>query len=201
MNLPSNYTGKLSAICSSEPWDTRTAAPYLDVEASVLVGTNGSAMCVLPVTVDAGEKSGIVPREALRRFIGGSKRKAKLFCGDMCQLAFEDGETASFPRREITYPNYSSALECRSGFPTLILNPSLLKSLADAMGAGESVALWVKSPTDPVVVACGLGRKTGHIGVLMPMRGHDEFCSSPELPKAISERRAAAAAVKEAQVA
>lgn len=146
---------------------------YLDCEDEqpYLVATDGHILVAVPVEADKAEHGFISP-DALKAARKGKGDVISVSCNG--NLALPDGQT--FPRPDsqgVTFPRWRAVMP-KADRPYVVkigLNPTLLKNLADAMGA-ETVCLEIETATHAVKVTslrCEEGCKES-IGVIMPVK-------------------------------
>lgn len=158
-------------------------APFLDVERKRLVASDGHIAAVVPVEIEAGDHTGGVPIEALKRArkACGRHSDASLKLNGRAEL--DDGSTMPRPDAGV---NLSDAIERISenmdaaSTIELCFDAGLLKRLADALcDAGDrnrGVILTVRMDGDGKVIEGAMrvqprdGDANGRFGIIMPMR-------------------------------
>lgn len=181
MKIPANC--KIELCASDDETRYVLTHPYLDMtdpEKPVIVATDGKRMAVIPVTVEEGECSGFVAKEALAaaRKAAGKKGVSMIHCNGACETG-----GVRYPRPEFdgrNYPNWRQVIPDYSKVKTvkLSLNVDLLMGLAKGMGV-DSLELTIAPDEDGGVTAGLIARPLpekgqilpeGTFGVIMPMR-------------------------------
>lgn len=124
---------------------------YLDVDNRCLVATDGIILARVDVTIEPGDVSGLIPKEALtdaRRLATGRlvDRVLSIDASDEKVVTLSNGK--QYPRDNHKYPNYSQLFpEYESEPVTCILNTKRLYELAQALSKDDRVELTF-DPTD-----------------------------------------------------
>jgi hypothetical protein len=171
---------QIEKACSTDEMRPTLLAPYLDLslegKSPRLVATDGHIMAALHVEPSEDDTTGWVSIDALkamRKIKGAAASEAAVICNGSCQV---HPNGASFPRPEAggrIFPDFEAIINDTRGLErkaTISLNADLLKRLADAMGARDSVlTLEIAGPADAVLVT-GAGCHADDIGLIMPVR-------------------------------
>lgn len=180
MKFQRGFGGEMWNILAREEPRYNLMNFYLDAEVSMLAATDGHACIVVPVTVEDGEMSGLVPRSAIRRLIRGRRRMAVLHAGEEIVLTYGDGELIRYKRPAGQFPRYREIMRQQDGPLTISIDAYRLAALADALGARYGqVNLWIGGPREAVIV--NANQDTGAFAVLMPCRSKAE--NAPRLPQ------------------
>jgi hypothetical protein len=147
--------------------------PYLDVEASRLVSTDGHVMAVLPVEVDKGERSRYLGRNLLKvaRQLGEKMVPAEIDDQEIpvFDVRWPSEQGRKFPEWREVVPRFKRGT---AGTTTIQLNARLLKAVADAMGESEVALTFEPSEEDEkpgAIVVQPLGERPEAFGLLMPI--------------------------------
>lgn len=163
MKLPSK--AKLEKVCGKNDTRYYLNAPYLDVAKKRVVASNGKALVVHPVELDEGDTSGAVPLDAIKA--------ARSKTGDGTVALAGDARAAgiAFPRPDHShYPDVDKVIPTKLDTPpTVRLDVRLLLDLAEAIGEGSILSLWVGKDGDAVRVEAARGG-SGAFGVILPCR-------------------------------
>lgn len=158
---------KLENVCEKARKGARVylTAPYLDVAKARLVATNGHALVIHPVEIDAGDTSGHVPIDALKA--AGGKRGG----GSIALNGSATVGGVQYPRPDLgQYPDVDRVIPAKPETPpTVIFDAELLLKLAQAMTDRKAIVrVWVgKKPGDALRVEA-VHAADGVVGVLMP---------------------------------
>lgn len=156
---------------------------YLNVENGTLEATDSYRAVVIPVEVEEGDTSALIPVEALKAQRKASKYEpASLRVNDDVRLSTPEGEQ-SWKTGEGQFPNLQQLAPTELSTFRIGLNPALLLETAKALGNGESVTLEFTLQRDkvegddtgaypdalrPVRVTVPSGGES--YGILMPIR-------------------------------
>ncbi|MGH9522715.1 MAG: hypothetical protein ACRD3E_09310 [Terriglobales bacterium] len=171
MKAPSN---EVELAVSSEDTRYQLKDVLLDAENGRIIATDGHMIVRTAVDMD-GLRSGVVPP--------GLLRLARAFSGDVTCIGDELvirvklDDSAKYPKSD------SLKWGAYSGSPSVTLNLELLKQLVTAMdekGGDPSFSMWIKGPTDPILVAFHRGQS---VGLLMPQRNSDSITAEDVLKR------------------
>jgi hypothetical protein len=139
---------------------------YLNAENGTLEATDSYRAVVIPVEVEEGDVSGLIPAEALKAQRKASRHApASLRVNGDVRLSTPDGEQ-SWKTGEGQFPNLRQLGPTDLSTFRIGLNPALLLETAKALGSGESVTLEFTLRRDKVE-----GDDTGaYPDALRPMR-------------------------------
>lgn len=125
---------------------------HLDVERGVLESTDSYCLASIPVEIEDGDVTGMVPAEALIAYYKAIKAykysDLSLACGETVTLETPDG-TQSWKRPEGQFPNVQQLIpeeDSRSNF-RFGIDPRKLVQVADALGV-ETLTLSFCRRTD-----------------------------------------------------
>lgn len=167
---------RIEDVASDDPIRQHVFHPYLDVEQKLLIATNGYSLAAVPVGVDEGDRSGPIPKAAIKsartRKITSARIRAKKTLVDVNGGPMYRRGSATFPPWQQVMPSWKEGDERTVTFG---IDARLLLSLAQAIGSRRGgVVITVRVPdsgsdmTDPVVVR--VDSPNGEIGLLMPRR-------------------------------
>ena len=141
---------KIEKACSADKSRPVLTSCYLDAEASVLVATDSYQLAVVPVEVEDGDVSGLVPAAALSAWRKASTRSipAGLSANGSVEVRGSE-QSASFPRPDGQFPDYGRL--CQPPAPNV-----------EGDGAG-----FFPASLKPIVVHNG---GHGEVGLVMPIR-------------------------------
>lgn len=121
---------------------------YLNTERGTLEATNSYAAVVVPVEIEEGDESGLIPAEALKAQRKASKyTEASLSVNGNVSLATPEGEQ-SWKKGEGQFANLHQLTPTEWSNFRIALNPKFLLELAQALGDPESVTLEFVRQTD-----------------------------------------------------
>lgn len=181
---------QISRACSDEATRLSLMGAHLDVEKKRLTATDGRILLSIPVEIDEGDESGIVPAEALKEAVKLSRSKAWRHFGPNASIVTAGKVARLLDKREfrfidMTYPNWEKVLpQFVPGITRTVrlqFDPGLLYELAKAAGhdpkdAGRravTLEFMIDGEDDaaqkPMAVTVA-GAPAGSIAVLMPMR-------------------------------
>jgi hypothetical protein len=162
---------------------------YLDVDRAELQATDSYCLASVPVTIDEGDVSGLIPPEAIAAFAkarkawkGSAEYGPALDCSSGESVALETAEgSSSWRRPDGQWPDFPRLIPAEvSGFQVKF-SASKLANVADALGSdavtlsfalasgvteGEGAG-YFPSPLRPILVHNG---GHGETGLLMPIR-------------------------------
>jgi len=141
MKLPKNIL--IEKACSGDAARAILNSAYLQklenqIHPARLLATNGRILAVVPVLIGEHDSAGYVTQDALK-----AARKAAAKLNDMefsCNsaLTIKDGQTFSRPELG-NYPNCDQVIPKDETVYSVSLDPELLLSLAEAIGASRGV--------------------------------------------------------------
>ena len=173
-------TSKIELIASCDEGRPHLLHPYLDVDAKVLVATDGHRMVKHPVTIDDGDVSAFVSVDAIKAARKLATKVEDLEVGvgaDMLRLI--NGMTMPTPKCKMSFPPYDRVIPnySRRKTVTVGLDAKLLMGLCQALGgsAKDGTTVQLTFPTvdkgeamlDPIVVEYG---GSDAVAILMPSR-------------------------------
>ena len=172
MKMPNRNLSKVT----SKPADYRDylSEPYLDIDASIVVATNGHILAACPVELDECDTSGHVSNEGIKAAIKASpvRKKVDKTANIRANGSLELDSGATYPRENIgTFPDYKRVIPDKSKAEMVIsLDAKLLKELADAICTPGSsiVTLHIKDNRDAFYVDSD--KASDCYGVIMPCR-------------------------------
>ena len=168
---------KVELVASTDESRDHLLHPYLDVEAKVLVATDGRRLVKHPVLLDDGDESAFVSVDAMK-----AARKLAPKDGDLDisvgvdTLRLINGTTLPTPKSDYPFPPYERVIPNYSTRTTVTvrLDAKMLLSLCHAMGDGkDGTTVKLTFPQvegdmlDPIVVEYA-GSEA--VGILMPSR-------------------------------
>lgn len=179
----------VAKVCSRDQSRPVLCAAYLDVDRAVLEATDSYKLVSVPVEIEEGDVSGLIPSAALAALHKLPKRAqpASLRCGEVVSLEVEGGRQ-EWPRPDGTFPQTERLIpeeSARSGF-RIRLNAKLLSELAAGLGGDDVTLTFTKvdaarlesdadegvgffpSPLRPIIVHNGTPEHG--VGLLMPIR-------------------------------
>ena len=176
--------GKMASKDQSRPILTHL---HLDVDRKMIEATDSYGLVSIPVEVEEGDVSGMVPIEAWTAFFKAHSKRVpspSLQCGEDCVLEI-DGSTSRWKRPEGTFPSVAQLMPDeanRSGFRVRLSVP-LLANIAAGLGTDEVTLGFVRSKPEldesaegvgyfpsnlrPIIVSNG---EHGEQAILMPVR-------------------------------
>jgi hypothetical protein len=170
---------KIEKACSSDQSRPVLSCAYLDAGEGKLVATDSYALAVVPVELEEGDTSGLVPAAAFQAWRKASTRTvpAGFSANGAVEVSGPDG-SSSFVRPEGQFPRWAELVGTpRDGGTGEELQPiaefgidaGLLARLAEAIGAGKHghVRVKVYSPLRPIRVESMSGEG---FGIVMPVR-------------------------------
>ena len=163
---------KLEKAASTDQIRHFITEPYLDVDNSLIVATNGHIMAVCPVELDEGDTSGYVSSECIKAGIKASpvtKRTDKTAnIKANGSLVLDNNQT--FPRPELgTFPDYKRVLPDPSKAEMVIsLDAKLLKDLADAINTPGSSVIKLHIKDNKTAFYVESDKNSECYGVIMP---------------------------------
>ena len=200
MKLHSRFKPELCAA-DAESGRELVYDPNLDVSRKALIATDGHCLVSVPVELDDGDASGIIPRKALDMARGEAKEirepsltafdedgngpeiipgkvtghePAHILARDACAL--DSGVTVPRPTRD--FPEYMRVVpERRRLTGRLCLSAELLLKLAEALGANRGQVIIDFDPNDatcPLLVRARDEEWPEAFGVLMPVSQPDK---------------------------
>ena len=157
-------------------------SPYLNVEKSELVATNGCIIAVIPVELDGGDTSGPVPVDALK----GARKRENIGSANECEIKCNGSAEllngAAMPRgnMDLSYPEYDCVVVDKpQETADIALDARSLRDLVDALtdrkcGSGI-VSLWLSKNPDGTIdasrpIRVEVSAHPERIGVIMPYR-------------------------------
>lgn len=150
---------------------------HLNTELERLEATNSYVAAVIPVEVEEGDESGLIPVEAIKAQRKASKSEAASLTvnGDDARLSTPEGEQ-SWRKGEGTFPDIASLEPENLSDFQIGLNPKYLLELAQALGSPEAIKLQFIQEADSVpsnkrgMRVTPLAGDEGAFGILMPIR-------------------------------
>ena len=149
--------------------------PYLDIEESAVISTNGHIMAVCPVELDEGDTSGPITAESIKAAIKASPVKAirdktaNIKANGSLQL--DNGQ--SFPREELTqkWVDYKRVIPDTDKTEMVIsLDAKLLKDLADSINTPGTSVIKIRIIDNNTAFYVESDDKSECYGVIMPCR-------------------------------
>ena len=173
-------TSKIELIASCDETRPHLLHPYLDVDAKVLVATDGHRMVKHPVIIDDGDVSAFVSKESIKaaRKLATKVEDLEINVGAKT-LRLINGMTMPTPPSDCPFPPYDKVIPNYSGRTTVTvcLDAKYLLELCRALGGSAKdhtrVRLTFPIPDegkvmlDPIVVEYG---GSDAVGILMPSR-------------------------------
>lgn len=161
---------KIELACEKKANRYILNAVKYDVEGKRIIATDGYIVAVVPVEVEDGDVSCLIPVNAVT-----AMRKAKLpkvTLNGHVRIDSTDG-SQEFTFVTGQYPNVDAAMpsgEDYAGEPTITLDAEQLLRLAKAIRSGDSaaVSLWIKDASSVVLVRGG--KESEAFGAIMPKR-------------------------------
>lgn len=170
MRLDPRY--RVEKVVSKDFLRPPLTAAHLNVETKRLLATNGMAAVSVPVEVEAGDRSGLVPVRALKQHRKGAKVVARLglvVAGDeLYRRGKNDHPLGVEKTRAGIWPTFKRG---EKGTVSIGISAALLHELANALGESypAGVVLTFRPKTlDPILVEPASAGEA--VGVLMPMR-------------------------------
>ncbi len=170
---------KIELIASCDEGRPHLLHPYLDVDAKVLVATDGHRLIKHPVIIDDGDVSAFVSKEAIKaaRKLATKVEDLEINVGAKT-LRLINVLTMPTPQSDYPFPPYDKVIPNYSNRTTVTvgLDAKYLLELCQAMGGNAKVAtvrLTFPIPDegkvmlDPIVVEYGVSEA---IAILMPSR-------------------------------
>jgi len=148
--------------------------PYLDVETSLIVATNGHILAACPVELDEGDTSGVVSTDAIKAAIKDCpvKERDLKTASIKANGALELDNGATYPRvNNGTFPQYQRVIPDKGKAEMVIsFDAKLLKDLADAINTpgNSQVKLHIVDNNSAFYVESD--NQSDCYGVLMPCR-------------------------------
>jgi DNA polymerase III sliding clamp (beta) subunit (PCNA family) len=151
----------------------------LDVEGKRMLAINGHALAIIPIEVEEGDHSALIPVEvlkALRTFANRTKQKdLRISVNGMIKAEFK-GEKQEHALGEGTFPNADLVVRLvrqPEGPATIIFNAqtllNLVKALSDPTAPNSDViSIWVKDGQSSIILKSSSNPDA--IGMLMPCR-------------------------------
>ncbi len=170
---------KVEKACSRDESRPVLTAAYLDSESSVLVATENSyCLAVVPVEVEEGDVSGLIPAAAFSAWRKASTRHVTaLFSANGSVDVRGPDSSSSFPRPEGQYPDWQRLVARPENEAPEVgpiaefgIDAALLLRLAEALGTDRNhkhVRVKVYSPLKPIRVESTI---TDAYGIVMPIR-------------------------------
>jgi hypothetical protein len=156
---------------------------YLNAECGTLEATDSYRAVVIPVEIEDGDTSGLIPAEALKAQRKASKHhEASLRVNGDVRLSTPDGEQV-WKTGEGQFPNLQQLAPTELSTFRIGLNPTFLLETAKALGNGEHVTIEFTlqrdkvegedtgayaDPLRPIRVTVPNGGES--FGILMPIR-------------------------------
>ncbi len=167
---------KPEACVSRDETRPSLAQMHLDIDAKVIVATDGHMLVKIPVQIDAADHSGPVPVQALkaaRTEAGRGRGEVAMSLNGACVLP----SGAQFPRGEVgPFPDYNQVIPTARVPLRIGFNAAMLATLAQAMGTDGVVLTFDLAEVSanaayiaPILVKPNES-DNGALGVLMPMR-------------------------------
>lgn len=146
-----NRNSKIELAASKDSSRQHLAHPYLDVEARVLVATDGVRLVKHPVEVHRADVSGYISSDALKAARKLARRSPEIVIRAGAKtLELLDGTTMPRPTSEHSFPPYDRVIPDYSGQTTVTvgLDAKLLFELCQAMGgnANDGTAVMLTFP-------------------------------------------------------
>ncbi len=178
MRLDKN--SKVELIATTDETRPHLLHPWLDVEAKVLVATDGTRLIKHPVVIDDGDVSAfvsVVALKAARKLVPKKVAHLEIAVG-VDHLTLTNGMTMPTPKSDLSFPPYEKVIPNYSNRETVTvgLDAKLLMGLCQALGGGKGgTAVRLTFPVkengevmlDPIVVEY---MQSDAIGILMPSR-------------------------------
>ena len=173
-------TSKVELLASTDETRPHLLHPYLDVEAQVLVATDGHRLIKHPVVIGDGDESAFVSVAAIKaaRKLAPKSDDIEIGVGAKT-LRLIDGTVLLTPSNDMSFPPYDKVIPNYNGRTTVTvgLDAKYLLEICQALGGstkdGTSVRLTFPLPDDgkdmldPIVVEYG---HSDAVGILMPSR-------------------------------
>lgn len=171
---------KIELVASSDSTRSHLCHPFLDVDAKVLVATDGHRLIKHPVEVDPADVSGYISADALKVARKLNRADAQLVIratSDALELL--DGTIMPRPTSKNSFPPYDRVIPNYDNRDTITvaLDAKYLMELCQALGGnakdGTAVSLTFPLPTDgdamldPFVVDRSAGSEA--VAILMPV--------------------------------
>lgn len=170
---------KVELVASTDVTRPHLLHPYLDVEAKVLVATDGHRLIKHPVIIDDGDVSAFVSVASIKaaRKLAPKGEDLEINVGAKT-LRLIDGMTMPTPKSDYPFPPYEKVIPNYNSRTTVTvgLDVGLLLGLLQAMGGTtKDATVSLTFPLqdgggvmfDPIVVVRG---ESEAVGILMPSR-------------------------------